>query len=91
MPNSKMPLESAARLFLVARGRGGDCFQDDHEALTRLLLEAAISGHVAGILEAKDHYRALHPGLCRLLSRPDCDCFLCCCDKTLEAITRNDR
>jgi hypothetical protein len=75
----------AARLYLMARGRGGANYEDDLGALTELLTLGAQSGYRTGLEKAKEIYREIHPGGCRMLSQGDaCECFLCRCDREIE-------
>lgn len=38
-----------------------------------------------GIEKAKDIYRSIHPGGCRILSKGEgCTCFLCQCDREVK-------
>jgi hypothetical protein len=92
---SSASIPAAAAMFVMARGRGGPNDREDAAALSDLLTLYSAEGFRVGLLRAKDVYRALHSGGCRLLSRGDaCDCFLCRIDDLIaqaETIVRSHR
>ncbi len=71
----------AARLFLLARGRGGENHHDDLSALSAIITQFSLVGFSLGLEKAKEVYREVHSGGCEILSKGgDCKCFLCRCD-----------
>ena len=87
MMKSTVSAEAAARLFCLARGRGGDNAAEDTAALACLIREFALQGFMQGMQRAKEEFRhsSDSAGGCKMLSLGDaCNCFLCRIDKALR-------
>jgi hypothetical protein len=77
---------ASARLFQLARGRGGDNAAEDTAALAQLLREFALAGVTVGLERAKAEIRlSSDGGRCKMLSLGDeCNCALCRVDGQLK-------
>ena len=72
----------AARMYLVAQGCDPDTFDASALRLSLVMDEFAKAAIKGSLARAREIYRQMHPGGCRLLSEGDgCRCFLCQLDE----------